>query len=328
MAGAALRARLVGCGAAIPETRVTSAEVEERLGLAAGWISARSGVEERRVLRHPETVLDLAELAARRALEAAGMTPANLDAIVVATTSQEYAFPSVACLLQARLGAGVAPAFDIAAACTGFVYGLGVADAFLRSGAARTLLLVGADALAAMCSRTDTVCGPLFGDGAGAIVLRAEAGDTGVLRVLLRARGAQASLLELPAGGPQDTGQAPRPADLCMRMKGPDLFRAAVTELLGVTRDLLRELGLTVDDVTLLIPHQANRRIIAAMVEHLGLPPERAYVNLDRFGNTSAASVPVALDEVWRAGRVRPGDLVVLNAVGGGLTWGAAAVRL
>ena len=322
-----LRARLIGSGAALPDTRVSSAEIERRLGLTEGWIRERSGIEERRVLRHPETLLDLAESAARAALAHAGVTARELDAIVVATASAELAFPSLACLLQARLGAEPTPAFDLAAACAGFVYGLGVADAMLRSGSARTLLLVGADALGAMVARTDRVCGPLFGDAAGAVVLRAEAGERGILRVMLHARGAQANLLELPAGGPLDTGLAPRPDALCMRMRGPDLFRAAVNELLAVTRDLLAACDLTVADVTLLIPHQANARIIAALTEHLGLPPERVCANLDRYGNTSAASVPVALDEAWRGGRIHEGDLLVLNAVGGGLTWGAAAVR-
>ena len=328
MSAPPLRARLIGSGAAVPETRVTSAEIERRLGLSEGWIRERSGIEERRVLRHPEALLDLAETAARAALETAGTTPRDLDAIIVATASAEFAFPSFACLLQARLGVGPIPAFDLAAACAGFVYGLGVADAMLRSGSARTCLLVGADALGAMVARDDRVCGPLFGDAAGAVVLRAEAGERGVLRVLLRARGAQADLLELPAGGPLDTGLAPRPAALCMRMRGPDLFRAAVTELLQVTRDLLSQCGLGVEDITLLIPHQANGRIIAALTEHLGLPAERVYANLARYGNTSAASVPLALDEAWRGGRLHEGDLLVLNAVGGGLTWGAAAVRL
>jgi 3-oxoacyl-[acyl-carrier-protein] synthase-3 len=326
--GEPLRSRLVGSGAVAASATTTSADLERQLGLAEGWIRSRTGITVRHVLRDPETLLDLTERASRAALDAAGVAPGALDAIVVATTSSETAFPSLACLLQARLGADPIPAFDLAAACTGFVYGLGVADALLRSGAARTLLLVGADALAAMVRRDDPVCAPLFGDAAGAVVLRAEPGERGVLRVLLRARGAQADLLELPAGGPLDTGTAPRPAERCMRMKGPELFRAAVTELLSVTRDLLRETGLAVGDVTLLIPHQANARIIDALTEHLGIVPDRVARNLERYGNTSAASIPLAFDEAWRAGRLRPGDVVVLNAVGGGLTWGAAAVRL
>jgi len=328
MSAPPLRPRLIGSGAAVPETRVTSAEIERRLGLSEGWIRERSGIEERRVLRHPEALLDLAEAAARAALETAGTTPRDLDAIIVATASAEFAFPSFACLLQARLGAGPIPAFDLAAACAGFVYGLGVADAMLRSASARTCLLVGADALGAMVARDDRVCGPLFGDAAGAVILRAEAGGRGVLRVLLRARGAQADLLELPAGGPLDTGLAPRPAALCMRMKGPDLFRAAVTELLQVTRDLLNECGLGVEDITLLIPHQANGRIIAALTEHLGLPAERVYANLARYGNTSAASVPLALDLAVRDGRIKPGHKVLLQGVGGGFTWGASLVEM
>jgi 3-oxoacyl-[acyl-carrier-protein] synthase-3 len=323
-----LRSRVLASGAAIAATRVGSDEIERRLSLAPGWIRTRTGVEARHVLRGTETLLDLAEQASRRALEAAGVTAAEVDGIVVATASSEYAFPSLACLLQARLGSDGPFAFDVAAACAGFVYGLGVVDAMLRAGSARTLLLVGADALATMVGRDDPICAPLFGDAAGAVVVRAEPGTAGVLKVILRARGAQADLLELPAGGPFDTGDAPRPADRCMRMKGPELFRAAVTELLAVTRDLLREIGLGVDDVALLIPHQANARIIAAMVEHLGLAPERVLANLDRYGNTSAASVPVALDEAWRRGRLRSGDVVVLNAVGGGLAWGAAALRI
>jgi len=328
MSDVPLRARLIGSGAATPPTSVTSAAIEERLGLAPGWIKSRTGVETRRALRHPETLLDLSEAASREALLAAGVAPGTLDAIVVATASSQYAFPSLACLLQARLGADPAPAFDLAAACAGFVYGLGVADAMVRSGSARTVLLVGADALGAMVRRDDQVCAPLFGDAAGAVVLRGEASDAGVLRVVTHARGALGSILELPAGGPLDMGESPRPAELCMTMKGPELFRAAVTELLNVTRELLRDLDLRVEDIALLIPHQANRRIIAALAEHLGIPLDRVACNLDRYGNTSAASVPLALDEAWRTRRVSPGDLIVLNAVGGGLAWGAAAIRL
>jgi 3-oxoacyl-[acyl-carrier-protein] synthase-3 len=180
--------------------------------------------------------------------------------------------------------------------------------------------------MSTVCGRDDRISAPIFGDGAGAAVLRAEPGNAGILRVLMRARGAP--LFELPAGGPFDVGQAPRPPELCLRMKGAELFRAAVTELLNVTRELLRVCEIALDDVALLIPHQANRRMIDAMAEHLPLPPERVFCHIDRMGNLSGGSLPFALDEAWRSGRIRSGDLVLLNAVGGGLTWGAAALRL
>jgi 3-oxoacyl-[acyl-carrier-protein] synthase-3 len=326
-----VRARLVGSGAAVPPTTVPNAVIEQRLGRDAGWIEARTGIRERRVLRDPQTLLDLAEQASRRALDAAGVAASELDFVIVGTSCAPQTIPSMACQLQGRLGAETAPAFDLAAACTGFLYGLGMADGLVRSGGARTLLVVGADAINATVHPDDPVSAALFGDAAGAVVLRAEAGDAGVLRVLLRARGAQGDLAVLSAGGPYNTGVdgAPRrPLDDSLHLKGQEIFQAAVRELLSVTRQLLEETAVGVEEVALLIPHQANRRIIASLAQHLGLPMERVCLNLDRFGNTSAASVPLALDEAWRARRIGAGDLVVMNAIGGGLTWGASAVRL
>ena len=321
-----LRARLIGSGAAIPETRVANAEIEARIGLPAGWIFERSGIETRPVLRPPETLLDLVEHAARGALDAAGVRPRDLDGIMVGTTTAEHVIPTIACQLQSRLDAAPGFAFDLAAACSGFLYGLGLSNGLLATGAARTVLVVGADVMSTVCERTDRIVAPIFGDGAGAAVLRADEGDAGLLRVLMRARGSE--IVVLPAGGPFDVGDGPRPAERCLRMQGAELFRTAVTELLRVTRDLLAQCDLAIEDVALLVPHQANRRMLDAMADHLGIARDRVFCHIDRYGNLSGGSLPVALDAAWRTGRLGAGDLAVLNAVGGGLTWGAAALRL
>lgn len=327
-----LRSRFIGVGAALPSAVVGNAEVEARLGVEAGWIEGRTGVRERRVVRGDETLVDLAERASRAAIDAAGIDATSLDAIVVATTSAPYLFPSLACLVHARLGLVAQPAFDVAAACAGFPYALTTADQGIRAGDHRRVLVVGADALSAYCEPVDRVTSPLFGDGAGAVVLQAERDDggaapRGVLASRLRALGSQWEMLYVPAGKRRVEELIAPGADPWMRMRGQDVFRLAVEQLVALTREVLEAAGLAPDDVALLVPHQANVRIIRMMLAQLRIPEARVCVNLERCGNTSAASIPLALRDAVDQGRLAPGDVLVLNAVGGGMTAGAIVAR-
>jgi 3-oxoacyl-[acyl-carrier-protein] synthase-3 len=326
---AMLRSRIAGVGAALPSRVVANAEIESRLGVDPGWIEGRTGVRERRVVSADEPLLDLAERAARAALSDAGVAAQALDAIVVATTSAPYLFPSLACLLHARLGLETQPAFDVAAACAGFPYALTVADQSIRSGDHERVLVVGADALSAYCDPQDRVTSPLFGDGAGAALLLAERPtderQRGILACRLRALGAQWEILCVPAGVRR--GVDLEGADPWMRMRGQEVFRVAVEQLVALTRETLAAAGLDAADVTLLVPHQANVRIIRMMLSQLGIAESRVAVNLERCGNTSAASIPLALREALDQGRLAAGDVLVLNAVGGGMTAGAIVAR-
>jgi 3-oxoacyl-[acyl-carrier-protein] synthase-3 len=320
------RSRLVGAGAAVPSRVVPNAEIEDRLGLERGWIE-RTGIRERRVLGDDATLVDLAERAARQALDAASIEPRAIDAVVVATTSGPYLFPSLACLLQARLGLATTPAFDVAAACAGFPYALATADQGIRAGDYETALVVGADCLSTVVDPADRATATLFGDGAGAVVLRAEPGERGVLTCRLRALGTRWESLYVPAGARRAEDLAPGRPDRWMHMDGQEVFRTAVEQLVDLTREALAAVGLATSDVALFVPHQANVRIIRMMLQLLRIDEARAAINLDRYGNTSAASIPIALAEAVGAGRLAAGDVVVLNAVGGGITAGAVVAR-
>lgn len=322
-----MRARIAGVGGALPETIVTNAEVEDSLGLERGWIEGRTGVRERRQLRADESLVDLAEKAARAALDSAGIAPADLDAIVTATTSAPEVFPSLACRLHERLGLGGQPAFDVAAACAGFPYALTSGDRAIRSGDHEAVLVVGADALTRLCDPADRVTVPLFGDGAGAMVLIAAQGERGILGSRLRADGSLGEILVAPAGVRRVEDLEAESADPWMRMRGAEVFRAAVDHLVSLSREVLEGIGKKPEDVDLLVPHQANLRIIRMVGSQLGIPGDRVVLNLDRCGNTSAASIPLALADAVAADRVREGDLLLLNAVGGGFTAGAVAAR-
>jgi 3-oxoacyl-[acyl-carrier-protein] synthase-3 len=327
-----LRSRFIGVGAALPSTVVGNAEIEARLGVEPGWIEGRTGVRERRVVQGDETLVDLAERAARAALDAAAIDAATLDAIVVATTSAPYLFPSLACLVHARLGLGAQPAFDVAAACAGFPYALTVADQAIRAGDHRRVLVIGADCLSAYCEPSDRVTTPLFGDGAGAVILQAEEGAPsdgarGILASRLRALGSQWEILYVPAGKRRVEELTAPGADPWMRMRGQDVFRLAVEQLVALTREVLDAAALTPDDVALIVPHQANVRIIRMMLSQLRIAEDRVCVNLERCGNTSAASIPLALRDAVEQGRLRDGDVLLLNAVGGGMTAGAIVAR-
>ncbi|KPV40143.1 3-oxoacyl-ACP synthase [Thiohalorhabdus denitrificans] len=320
------RGRITGTGSYLPEKVLTNQELESLVDTSDEWITARTGIKERRIAAPDESTVDLAEQAARRALEAAGREPAEVDLIIVATTTPDQVFPSTACLLQGRLGVVGPPAFDVQAVCTGFVYALATADKFLRSGAARCALVVGAETLSRIVNWEDRGTCVLFGDGAGAVVLEADDTDQqGILSTHLHADGSQEALLNVPKG--VATGWDSEDPESTIHMKGNEVFRVAVNTLGQVVEETLAANGLDQGEVDWLVPHQANIRIIQATAKKLALPMDRVVVTVDRHGNTSAASVPLALDEGVRQDRIRPGDLVLLEAFGGGFTWGSALLR-
>jgi 3-oxoacyl-[acyl-carrier-protein] synthase III len=321
-------ARIVGTGSAVPSTCLANADLEKRVATNHEWIVTRTGIHERRAMKQGEDILDLMHAASTQALQAAGLSARDLQAIVVATVSGDYYFPSTACLLQARLGVDSIPAFDVGAACAGFVYGMSVVHSYAKSGEYGRMLLVGADALSTMVNWQDRSTCVLFGDGAGAIVLDTQPGEQGLLSTVIESSGALWELLYVRSGNRQTFDQEGiQPKEWGIQMKGPELFKVAVRALSDVACKALERAGLTPTDVHLMVPHQANLRIIQAVADRLGLGMDKVYCNVQRLGNTSAASIPIALDEAVREGKIHDNDIVVLNACGGGLTWGASVVR-
>lgn len=318
-------ARITGTGACLPEKVLTNADLERMVETSDAWIRERTGIRERHIAAEGETTCDLAEAAARRALDAAGIEARKIDLIVVATTTPDRVFPSTACLLQARLGIHGCAAFDVQAVCTGFVYALAVAEKFIRTGAARRALVVGAETLSRILDWNDRSTCVLFGDGAGAVVLEASE-RAGILSTHLHADGHYEHLLTVPAGISEHPERF-RSGEATVRMKGNEVFRMAVNTLGRMVTEVLHANGLKKADIDWLIPHQANIRIIAATARKLDMPMERVVVTVDRHGNTSAASIPLALDTAVRDGRVQPGATVLMEAFGGGFTWGAALLR-
>jgi 3-oxoacyl-[acyl-carrier-protein] synthase III len=321
------RSRVIGCGAYLPERIVTNAELARRLDTSDEWIVQRTGIRQRHVAAPGELTSDLAVHAAEQALAAAGLTGADLDLIVLATATPDNTFPATATKVQARLGMREGCAFDVQAVCSGFIYALATADNFIRCGQARRALVIGAETFSRILDWEDRGTCVLFGDGAGAIVLashRDEGGgarERGVLSTHLHADGRHYDILYVD-GGPSTTGSCG-----FLRMEGKEVFRHAVHRLAEVVDEALAANGLAARDLDWLVPHQANRRIIDSMGRKLDLPPEKVVVTIDRHANTSAASVPLALAEAVGDGRIKPGHLVLMEAMGGGLTWGAALVR-
>jgi len=318
--------RIIGTGSYLPEKVLTNADLEKMVDTTDEWIRTRTGISERRIAADDQTTGDLAEAAGREALTAAGVKPEELDLLVLGTTTPDIVFPSTACLLQQRLGIGGCAAMDVNAACTGFIYALSIADKFIRTGSAKKALVIGAETLTRMLDWNDRSTCVLFGDGAGAVVLAADE-KPGVISTHVHADGNYSDLLYAPVG--VSRGFAPEPhGGVRVHMKGNEVFKVAVRTLGRIVDETLEEAGLEKADVDWLIPHQANHRIIAATAKQLQLPMERVVVTVDRHGNTSAASVPLALDEAVRSGRISPGELLLLEAFGGGFTWGSALVRL
>ncbi|AXQ28428.1 ketoacyl-ACP synthase III [Solimonas sp. K1W22B-7] len=317
-----MRSRIVGTGSYLPAQSLSNQELESRIDTTDEWIFQRTGIRARHVAAEHEHTSDLALHAARQAMEMAGITAADLDLIIVATTTPDMIFPSTACLLQAKLGAGTCAAFDVQAVCTGFLYALSIADKFVNSGQSKCALVIGAEKFSRLLDWTDRRTCVLFGDGAGAVVLKPDP-EHGILSTHLHADGTQSHILQVP--GFVDNGEIGGHA--YVQMDGQAVFRFAVRALDEICREALAPHGMKGSDIDWLVPHQANIRIIQATADKLGLPRERIVTTLERQGNTSAASVPLALDTAVRDGRIQRGQNVLLEAVGGGMTWGAAMVR-
>ncbi|MEK6744176.1 MAG: beta-ketoacyl-ACP synthase III [Nitrospirota bacterium] len=324
-----IHARITGTGSFAPKKVLTNHDLEKMVDTSDEWIFERTGIRERRICEKGQTTSDLAYEAAHRAIKAAGITAQDLDLIIVGTLTPDSAMPSLGCVLQAKLHAKKAAAFDIYAACSGFIYGLSVADAFIRSGVHETILVVGAEALSRYTDWEDRTTCVLWGDGAGAAVVQRHAGKRGILSTHLHSDGSYGDVLHIPGGG------AAHPAthdtvDKRMhfiKMKGNETFKIAVRALEDVVQEALDHNKVKAEDIDLLVPHQANLRIIQAMAKRLNMPMEKVILTIHKYGNTSAASIPMALDEAVRDGRVKENKLILLEAFGGGLTWASALIR-
>jgi len=301
-----------GMGYYVPDKVLTNFDLEKMVDTSDDWITTRTGIKERRIAGS-ESLTDMAYRASLEALESAQIDPQEIDAIILATLTPDLGFPASACLLQARLGANRAYAFDISAACSGFLYGLEIASSMLSSGRAKRVLLVGAEKLSQIVDWTDRSTCVLFGDGAGAVVLSSE-GEGELLASVMRSDGNYWEILY---------------AERCgyIKMKGKELFKLAVRSMADVCEEVLQRAGVSTQDINLIVPHQANIRIMQALAEKLNVPMERVYSNIHKYGNTSAASIPIALCEAYKEGKLKRGDLVLLTAMGGGLTWGASLIR-
>jgi len=322
-------ARITGTGRYVPEKRLTNADLEELVDTSDEWITTRTGIKERRIAAEGEACSDLASRAAENALDMAGVDPGDLDAIMVGTVTGDTQFPATAVYVQDRLGAKRAAAFDISAACSGFIYAVNLAHGMIASGRMERILVVGAEVLSRVTDWEDRATCVLFGDGAGAAVLEPCPLGEGILSTRIRSDGSLADLLVIPGGGSRKplTESSYRERGQFIKMKGDGVFKYAVRAMADATREAIEDAGVSVEQIDLLVPHQANVRIIEAMNARLKVPQERVVVNLDRYGNTSSASIPIALDEAVREGRVKPGDLVALTGFGGGFTWGSVVFR-
>jgi len=330
MSGAQRRSVILGTGSELPNKIITNADLESLIETTDEWITVRTGIKQRRVLEEGKGNADMAYQAALRALEDAKLEPNDLDAIVMGTVTADYPFPSSACVLEDMLGARKAFSFDVNAACSGFLNALAISDSFIRTGLINNALVVGSDALSRLLNWEDRTTCILFGDAAGAVVLGSvENGNKGILSTRLRTDGSHVKTLYVPAGGSRNptNPETVQNNEHTIMMNGKEVFKVAVRSMEEISRQALKEAGVTIDQVSLVIPHQANRRIIEALADRLDVPLEKVMINLDKYGNTSAASVPVALDEARRTGRIKAGDVVLLNAFGAGFAWGAAVVR-
>lgn len=317
--------RIVGTGSYLPEKVLTNAALEQMVDTSDEWIRERTGIEQRHVVEDGEHTVDLAENASRRAMEAAGVKPDEIDLIVVATTTADQVFPSTACLLQSRLDIHGCPAFDVQAVCTGFVYALSVADKFVQTGSSKCALVVGAETFSRIIDWTDRNTCVLFGDGAGAVVIKADQ-HPGILSTHLHADGDYAKLLHVPSGV-SNNYSAVQEGRAYVEMDGSDVFKMAVRTLGAIVDETLEANGLQRGDIDWLVPHQANIRIIQATAKKLRMPLDKVVVTVAKHGNTSAASIPLALDSAVRAGDIKAGDMLLMEGFGGGFTWGSALVK-
>ena len=326
-----LRAAITGLGAAVPKKVMTNADFEKILDTSDEWITQRTGIKERHVVSEGESTSSLATDAAKDALKDAGIKGSDLDLIICATISPEMIFPATACFVQQSLGASGAAAFDISAACSGFVYGLSIASKFIETGTYRRILLIGAETLTRFSDYTDRSSCILFGDGAGAAVLEpTDDPEKGVEYTVLHADGGGWDFIHVPAGGSRDpaTHETVDQRSHYIKMRGRDVYKFAVEKMQWLLADCMEQCNITTDDIDLVVPHQVNERIIKSATGRLKFPADKVYINIDRYGNTSAASIPLAMEEARNTGRIGPGSLLLLVAFGAGLTWAGAVVRL
>ncbi|MDH3253491.1 MAG: ketoacyl-ACP synthase III [Acidobacteriota bacterium] len=325
-----MRTRIIGTGRAVPDTVLTNADFERMVDTSDEWITTRTGIKERRIANGEQALSDFAIPAAEQALEMAGVDGSDVDLVICATVTADTVFPATSTQIQHAIGAGTAAAFDISAACTGFIYGLGIADSMIRGGTATTAVVVGGEVLSKITDYTERATAVLFGDGAGAAVLRASPEeDHGLLSVALHSDGSLGKLIYRPGGGsrhPINSADSDHSLTY-LRMRGNETFKIAVRSLAEVSDEVLTACGIGHSEVRWFIPHQANRRIIDAVGQRLEIPDGHTYINVDRYGNTSAASIPIALDELNRDGKIARGDIVLVSAFGSGLTWGAGVMR-
>jgi 3-oxoacyl-[acyl-carrier-protein] synthase-3 len=323
------RSRIVSTGSYVPEKVLANSDLEKMIETSDEWIIERTGIKERRIADESQAASDLAYEAAKKALKGADLNPEDLNLIIVTTVTGDMPFPSTACILQDKLGAKKATAFDINAACSGFLYGLYVADSFIKSGIHKRILVVGTEVLSKITDWDDRTTCILFGDGAGAAIIEPTEEDRGVISMHIHSDGSMWDLLHMPGGGSRNPASKDSIEKRLhfIKMKGNEIFKVAVRKLEDLAVKILKENKLEPSQISLLIPHQANLRIIQAIAERLGIPMEKVYINIDRYGNTSAASIPIALDEAVRAGKVKDGDYILLEAFGGGLTWASALIK-
>jgi 3-oxoacyl-[acyl-carrier-protein] synthase-3 len=325
------RSRIAGTGAYVPEKVLTNSDLEQMVDTSDAWITERTGIKERRIAAPGEAASDMAVAAARRAIDAAGLHPTDIDMIIVGTISADMPLPACAAFVQQKLGVTGIPAFDVAAACAGFVYALSIGDQFIRTGAHENVLVIGVELLSRVLNWKDRTTCVLFGDGAGAAVLTpAKADGRGVLSTRLYTDGSLAESLCIPAGGSKEpvTPEGIAQARDKVHMVGGDIFKVAVRNLTSASREALSVAGMTTADVTWVVPHQANMRILTQVASRLDVPLERFILNIARYGNTSSASIPIALDEGVRDGRIKPGDTVLMCGLGAGVSWASALARM
>jgi len=324
-----LRSRIISTGSYLPEKVLSNSEMEKMVDTSDEWITERTGIKERRIADRTQAASDLAFEASRIALERAGLGPEDIDLIIVATITGDMPFPSTACFLQDKLGAINAAGFDINAACSGFLYSLYIADSFIKSGKHRRILVAGTEVLSKITDWDDRTTCVIFGDGAGAVIVEPSDDDSGLLSININSDGKMWDLIHVPGGGSRNPASQLSIEQRMhyIKMKGNETFKVAVRTLEDIALKTLQENNMDPSGLSLLIPHQANLRIIQATADRLKVPMDKVFINLDKYGNTSAASIPIALDEALQSGRIKEGDYILLEAFGGGLTWASALIK-
>jgi 3-oxoacyl-[acyl-carrier-protein] synthase-3 len=324
-----LKASITGIGSYLPKKVLTNYALEKMIDTSDDWIVKRTGIKERRIVENGVTTSDLAAKASLRAIKDAKVSPKNIDIIITSTITPDHFFPSTSCYIQRKIGATHACAFDILAACSGFIYAIAIGESFINSGTANTVLVVGAECLSKITDYSDRTTCVLFGDGAGAVILQKSRTRHEIISTNLAADGSQTDVLIMPGGGAKNPAsiESVRKRMHFIQFRGREVFKLAINKLTNIIKETAKKNKLKIEDIDLIIPHQSNLRIIEATMEKLGLPIEKVFVNIDKYGNTSSASVPIALDEARKTKRLRKGSIVMLVAFGGGLTWGASIIK-